>query len=236
MKRFIQNRNFGAKAREVLMSLPLLFCCSMVEAQSTVALRDSLKEAADRLSYAPDSVDLRLRKASFNLQLEQWQYAMDEYNYILRCNPGNPAALFYRAFANEKLHRYNFARLDYESLLAIVPGHFAGQLGLALLNQKDNHFTEALDMINRLVNQYPDSAVAYAARGGIEMEQGMVSLAVFDYARAVRLDAGNRDYGIDYVEALLRDKKKDEAHRELDRLVSIGVPKASLLDFYKRCR
>lgn len=54
----------------------------------------------------------------------------------------------------------------------LVPGNFEGQLGLALLNQKSKHFTEAFDQINSLVNQYPDSAVVYAARGGIEKERG----------------------------------------------------------------
>ena len=188
------------------------------------------------MEYAPDSVDLRLRKASYNLQLEQWTYALDEYNYILRRNPNEVSALFHRAYVNEKLHRDNFARLDYESLLAIVPGHFEGQLGLALLNQKIRRFTDALDMINRLVSQYPDSAVAYAARAGIEKEQGMVSLSVFDYEEAVRRDADNREYRIDYVDALLQDKKKDEARRQLDCLVRMGVPRASLQKFYKRCK
>lgn len=220
----------------VMVALFLFLGVETVGAQSVAALRDSLRAATDRMEYAPDSVDLRLRKASYNLQLEQWTYALDEYNYILRRNPNEVSALFHRAYVNEKLHRDNFARLDYESLLAIVPGHFEGQLGLALLNQKMHRFTDALDMINRLVSQYPDSAVAYAARAGIEKEQGMVSLSVFDYEEAVRRDADNREYRIDYVDALLQDKNKDEARRQLDCLVRMGVPRASLQKFYKRCK
>lgn len=223
-------------ARVALVVLSLLFCLDNAGAQSAASLRDSLKVATDRMEYAPDSVDLRLRKAAYNIQLEQWSYALDEYNYILRRNPNEVSALFHRAYVNEKLHRDNFARLDYESLLAIVPGHFEGQLGLALLNQKTKHFTDALDMINRLVSQYPDSAVAYAARGGIEKEQGMVSLAVFDYAEAIRHDSSNRDYILEYVDVLILDKKKDEARRQLDRLVSMGVSRVSLVEFYRRCR
>lgn len=227
--------------RDKLFSMALLavvvsFCGLKATAQTNVALRDSLKAATDKLEYYPDSVDLRLRKAAYNLQLEQWQYALDEYNYILRRNPNDVSALFHRAYANEKLHRDNFARLDYESLLAIVPGHFEGQLGLALLNQKTKRFTDALDQINRLVGQYPDSAVAYAARAGIEREQGMAALAVFDYGEAIKRDPENTDYRIDRADALIADKKKDEARRELDRLVSMGIPRASLDDFYKRCK
>lgn len=222
--------------KNIIVTAIMLSATTATSAQSYAALRDSLKAATDRMEYAPDSVDLRLKKASFNLQLEQWSYAMDEYNYILRREPNNLAALFYRAYTNEKLHRYNFARLDYESLLTIVPGNFEGQLGLALLNQKDNRHTEALDQINRLVSQFPDSAVAYAARAGIEREQGMISLSLFDYSEAIKRDPGNAEYRIDYIDALIVDKKKNEARRELDRLVNMGFPRVRLRNFYKRCK
>lgn len=236
MKQTANILHHNSNARIALMALSLFFYAAPSLAQTKAQLKDSLKVAADRLEYAPDSVDLRLKKASLNLQLEQWAFAMDEYDLILRRDPYNLAALFYRAYTNEKLHRYKFARLDYENLLTIVPGHFEGQLGLALLNQKDKHYTEALDQINRLVSQYPDSAVAYAARAGIEHEQGMAALAAFDYAEAIKRDPANREYRIDRIEALIDDKKKNEARHELDDLVKMGMPKAMLLDLYKRCK
>lgn len=214
----------------------LLFSFQGAWAQSAQALRDSLKMATEELAYHPDSVDLRLRKASFNLQLEQWSYAKEEYDFILRHEPTNLAALFYRAYTNEKLHRNNFARLDYETMLSIVPGNFDGQLGLTLLNQKDKHYTEALDMANRLVSQYPDNAEAYAARAGIEKEQGMVSLSLFDYAEALRLSPANREVRIDYADALLQDGQKSAARRQLDELVKQGMSRAALSEFYARCK
>ena len=132
------------------------------------ALRDSLAAATSVLAYHPDSIDLRLKKAAWNIQLEQWSYAKDDLDKVLFLNNTNIAGLFYRAFVNEKLLRYNFARLDYQNLLVLVPGNFQAQLGLALLNEKDKHYTEAYDGINSLIEQYPDSAMAYAARGGME--------------------------------------------------------------------
>ena len=147
------------------------------------ALRDSLAAATSVLAYHPDSIDLRLKKAAWNIQLEQWSYAKDDLDKVLFLNNTNIAGLFYRAFVNEKLLRYNFARLDYQNLLVLVPGNFQAQLGLALLNEKDKHYTEAYDGINNLIEQYPDSATAYAARGGMEKERGQLELAEYDYAR-----------------------------------------------------
>ncbi len=47
------------------------------------ALRDSLSKATEVLAYHPDSIDLRLKKAAWNIQLEQWQYAKDDLDKVL---------------------------------------------------------------------------------------------------------------------------------------------------------
>ncbi len=219
--------------RKVILIIAVSFVSVVsLSAQSNQTLRDSLSKATDLLAYYPDSIDLRLKKTSWNILLEQWNYAKDDLDKILFLEPNNVAGLYYRAFVNEKLGRLSFARLDYEHLLMLVPGNFEGQLGLALLNQKSKHFTEAFDQINSLVNQYPDSAVVYAARGGIEKERGWLDLAIFDYSEAIRRDSTNRDYLLNRIDLLLSTKQSKAAIRDLDRLVSLGVNRNSLRELY----
>lgn len=205
--------------------------------QTRQELRDSLAAASEAVAFHPDSLELRLKKASWNVQLEQWQYARDEYDYVLRRDPRNIAALFYRAFVNEKQKRYKFARLDYEHLLYLVPGNFEATLGLALLNQKDSHYTEAMDMMNLLVAQHPDSAVAYAARAGMEVERKMYAPAEYDYTQAIRLGgAGSTDYLLERANVRLLMRRRKEARDDLDEMVRRGVPRANLVDWYKKCK
>ena len=221
----------------VLVAIALLMSMGRAVAQSSSsALRDSLALATETLAYHPDSIDLRLKKAAWNIQLEQWNYAKDELDKVLFLNQTNIVGLFYRAFVNEKLKRYNFARLDYQNLLVLVPGNFQAQLGLALLNEKDQHHTEAYDGINNLIEQYPDSAVAYAARGGMEKERGMLELAAYDYAEAMRLDSTNQDYIVSHVDLLITLGRKLEAYDDLRRLQALGVLPGQLQDFYARLR
>ncbi len=208
---------------------------SLAQAQDDRSLRDSLKLATEQLEYHPDSVDLRLRKASFNLQLQQWSYAKNEYDYVLDRNPYNIAALYYRAYANEQLHRYSFARLDYENLLKIVPGNFEAQLGLALLNQKDHRYTDAYNQINRLVEQFPDSAIAYAARAGIENERNMLDLAEYDYTEALK-HADNDDWRLSRADVRIKLKKFDAARTDLECLVQKGTPRVALKEWFKRLK
>ncbi len=214
----------------------LLFSFSATAQRTENPLRDSLRLAAEALAYHPDSIDLRLKKAAWNIELGEWQYAQNEYDIVLQADPNNIAGRYYRAFTNEKLHRYNFARLDYEHLLQLIPGNFEAQLGLALLNQKDHHYTEALDGINILITAYPDSALAWAARGGIETEQGMLELAEYDYSKALELDPNNDDYLLQRAELRIRLKRTDEARHDLDAIVKMGTPRLALKEWYDRCK
>lgn len=212
-------------------------CFSMVTfAQDNQALRDSLRFATEILAYHPDSIDLRLKKAAWNIQLEQWEYAKDDLDKVLFLNNTNIAGLYYRAFVNEKMKRYNFSRLDYQNLLVLVPGNFQAQLGLALLNEKDKHYTEAYDGLNSLIEQYPDSALAYAARGGVEKERGMLELAEYDYAEAVKRDKANIDYIVNHTDLLITLGRKADAIAELRRLQLLGIRPGQLNDFYMRIK
>lgn len=227
----------------LFLSNLFLLCAALANAQNfsqqpsytRQQLRDSLNAASKELSFHPDSIDLRLRKASWNIQLEQWQYARDEYDYVLQRNPDNIAALFYRAFVNEKQKRYSFARLDYEHLLYLVPGNFEAGLGLALLNDKDCRYTDAMNQINLLVSQYPDNAVAYAARGGMEVQRKMYIPAEYDYGKAIELDPQNSDYRLNRANVRLLLKRKEDAREDLDAMVRLGVPRANLTEWYRKC-
>lgn len=226
----MKKRTFVALALGLLMSL------TMQAQEDRKALRDSLKQAMETLSYHPDSVDLRLRKAAWNMQLGEWQYAKDEYDWVINRHPDHLAARYYRAYANTQLRRYNFARLDYENVLRVVPGNFDARLGLALLNQKDHHYTEAMDGVNLLIASYPDSATAWAARAGIEKERDMKELAVYDYGEALRREPDNRDWLLARADLLIALRRYDDARKDLDRLVKLGVARGELRDMYKKVK
>lgn len=214
----------------------MMLLSGSVQAQNNQALRDSLAQATETLAYHPDSIDLRLKKAAWNIQLEQWNYAKDDLDKVLYLDNTNIAGLYYRAFVNEKLKRYNFSRLDYQNLLVLVPGNFQAQLGLALLNEKDKHYTEAYDGINNLIEQHPDSAIAYAARGGMEKERGLLELAEYDFQKAISLDGTNKDYVINHVDLLINLGRKNEALADLERLRQLGMAPGELREFYSRLR
>ena len=109
-------------------------------------------------------------------------------------------------------------------------------MGLALLNEKDKHFTEAFDGINRLIAQYPDSAVAYAARANMERERKMYEPAEYDYTEALKRVPDNQDYRLSRAYVRIQLRKKEAALSDLDYLVGLGVSKVALKEFYDKLK
>lgn len=218
-----------------LIFAPLLWCLS-VSGQTSQQWRDSLSAVNRQIAVSPYSSDLHLRKAAINIELQQWDYAISEYSLVLQKEPANPAALFYRAYANTHLRRYDLARNDYEDFLKAAPYSMEARLGLAHVYTLLNRSTDAMDQLNRLVELYPDSAVVYVARAGIETGSKAYDAALYDWDEALRLSPGNTDYMISKADLLLLMGRRQEARAMLDAAVDKGVPRGTLREWFERCR
>lgn len=187
-------------------------------AQTEQEWRDSLSVLNEKIRQVPKSVDLRLRKAAVNIELGQWDYATDEYSRILELDPKNLSALYYRAYVHNHERRYELARQDYEACLAVVPRHFEAQLGLAIVKRNMGNKVEAMDGFNQLIQMFPDSAIAYAARAGFEVEQKQYELALYDWDEAISRQPNNIDYLMSKVDVLLILKRQKEANALIRRI------------------
>ncbi|MBQ7471950.1 MAG: tetratricopeptide repeat protein [Prevotella sp.] len=221
-----------------LLIIVFAACCLplSVDAQTNQELKDSVSWAIGMLDTYPDSLPLRMKKASWNMLLGEWQRAKDEYDFVISRDPLLAPAFFYRAYANEKLRLSALARQDYNSYLKLMPNDMYAHLGLVVLNQKDKRYAEAFDQVNRLVQQFPDSALVYATRGNLELEQGLKELAEYDYSKAIEKDPAATDYLLSRVEVRLQLGRKKEAREDLDRLVRLGVSRANLQYYFMRAK
>lgn len=209
---------------------------STAVAQSRQEWRDSLETLSASLKQDPDNINLRLRKAEADIQLERWDYALAEFGRILRTDEKNLAALYFRAYVHERQKHYDLARVDYESFLAIQPLHLEARLGLAHILQKMGRRSDAMDVLNQIVQMFPDSADAYAARAAFETKYLQYELALYDWNETIRLRPDNEGFVISKVDLLIRLKRKKEAREALDALVSKGTPRGMLKEWYDRAR
>ena len=215
----------------------LLFICGvMAHAQTSQEWRDSVSTLIEQIRLHPKNIDLRLKKAEANINLQQWDYAIEEYGRVLRLDERNLAALYFRAYCQGKVHHYDLAKVDYEKFLAIQPQHFEAHLGLAHVLQKMGRKTDTVDELNRIVLLFPDSAQAYAARAAYETELSQYEVALFDWDEALRCQPSNEGYTVSKVDVLIRMNRRKEARETLDALVRKGTPRGALKEWYDQCK
>lgn len=218
------------------MTLVLISQSLIISFSQSQNWRDSLNAINKQIAESTWSTDLHLRKAAANMELKQWQYAVDEYALVLQREPRNPAALFYRAYANTHLRRFDLSRNDLNDLLAIVPTHFEARLSLSVVLQQLGRKQEALDMLNQTIQLHADSAVAYAARANLERDLKQDEVALYDWQRAEQLSPRDPTYVVSHVDLLLVLGRNREALRVLDAAVKRGIPRGMLAEWYRKAK
>lgn len=222
--------------RRIFIATIFIITFSSLYAQTPQEWRDSLHSLNQLIRQYPYNTDLKLRKAAVNIELGQWEYAADEYSRVLEQDSKNLGALYFRAYANTQLRRYDLARSDYEAFLTVVPKNFEAQLGLAMVKRKMGRQTDTLEELNKLVQQFPDSALAYAARAGYEAELKQYDVALFDWDEALKRQPQNTDFLISKVDILITLKRHTEAWAILSDAMKRGVPRSVLKEWIDRCK
>ena len=186
------------------MSLLLMAVCA--QAQTPQQWRDSVSVLMEQIRLHPNDIELRLKKAEANINLEQWDYAISEYGDVLRLDEKNLAALYFRAYCHFRQQHYDLAKVDYETFIQLDPSYLEAHLGLA-------HTLQAY-----------------------ETEQQLYDVALFDWDEAIRLKPKNVEYAVSKVDVFLRQGRILDARLALDELVRQGTPRAALKEWYDRCR
>ena len=139
-------------------------------------------------------------------------------------------------YAQLKYEVDDMAKADYDAFLAIQPQHFEAHLGLAHVLQKMGRKADILDELNLIVQQFPDSADAYAARAAYETEQKLYDVALYDWDEALRRQPSNAEYAVSKADILIGLGRRKEARETLDALVAHGTSRGALKEWYDKCK
>lgn len=217
--------------RKTLIAISMMLCTVGSFGQSA----EHFFDAESKLDNT-QLCDTLLKQAAVNLEKQQWDYAIEKYGKVLEIDKDNLAARYFRAYAHTKLRHYDWAKSDYEDVLKIVPKHFETQIGLAYLYDKMGKKRDAFDMYNRIVQQFPDSAMAYAARAAYEQENNLAEIALYDWEQAISRNTSETGYMISRVELLITLGRKDEARETLDYMQRKGVAMGALRKWYEKVK
>lgn len=206
------------------------------QTDSSASLKDSIRAISLRLERDPNNVSLLMQRAAWRVEMIEWEEAIKDYNRVIAAQQDNFTARYYRAYLFHKMQRTDLAQADYKYIVQRAPMLFQPRLALALILQEQKKKTEAMDHINLLVETFPDSALAWGTRAGMEAVNGLLELAEYDFTKALSLDPNNKDYRIARADIRIQMGKINEAIEDLNQLHKAGTPRAALQEWYEKAR
>ena len=96
--------------------------------------------------------------------------------------------------------------------------------------------TDTFDELNRIVQMFPDSADAYAARAAFETEQKQYDVALYDWDEAIRRKPLNEGFVVSKADILITLYRMDEARRCLNDAIKRGIPRYALKEWLDKCK
>ena len=184
------------------------------------------------LSLQPKNAELMLDRAALHYRMGNEGRALNDYSDVIDLQPENMEALLVRAHIYSAMHDYKRARADYDAMIRIDPLNEKAYIGLILLNDCDGRPREAMEQMNGLIMVYPNHAMLYAIRGGIEQRRLQYEAALRDLNKAIEMEPENADFYVSRATLYLDMKKRKLARLDTQMAVKLGAdPKemASLL-------
>ena len=184
------------------------------------------------LNLSPKNMELRLDRAALLYRMGNQARAAADYSDVLDYQPENMEALQMRAHIYAGMHDYKRARADYESILNIEPLNEKAYIGLILVNDRSGRPREAMEQMNSLIAVYPNHAVLYAIRGGMEQHRRQYEQALVDLTHAIEMEPENVDFYVSRATLHLEMNKKKLARRDVQMALKYGadpIEMASLL-------
>ena len=86
------------------------------------------------------------------------------------------------------------------------------------------------------MEQFPDSATAYAARAAYETEQKLYDVALYDWDEAIRRQPLNADFVVSKADILIRQNRYADARKELTAAIRRGIPRYALKEWLDKCK
>lgn len=197
------------------------------------------------LNIVPHTVPILMNRAALYLELGKDEQARVDYALALDIETDNREALLMRAYIYRQKRDYKAARSDYERLLKLSPLSYNGRLGLAMLEQKEGKYEEALSLLNKMIADKADEAtqitaplyaVLYVARAGVEKDMQHIDMALIDLEEAIKLDPSQSEAYLMRGQIYLSQKKKELAKRDFEKAVTLGVPQADVRDLLQQCK
>ncbi|MGD1843591.1 MAG: tetratricopeptide repeat protein, partial [Thermonemataceae bacterium] len=128
-----------------------------------------------------------LRSGKAQLQKENYEEAIQDFNEVIRLKNNDEEAYYHRGKAYKALKQYDKATQDFSSVLTIQPKSAKSHAQLAHIAQLKKEYNEALNHYNQAIALQPDERTFYVSRSYLYQITEQYAKALEDCQKALRL-------------------------------------------------
>lgn len=139
----------------------------------------------------PEDLSLHIRRGELRILMGDDKGALRDGLYVLQQNENNYAGAELITSVYQKMGLDSEAIPYFKKMLELQPDQTHVTYKLALAYSNINQPDSALDLLNSIIDRYPNLAVYYMARAGIYMKKRDVSAAKADYEMAIEAEPEN---------------------------------------------
>lgn len=130
-------------------------------------------------------LDLR---ASAYLDKKQYEHAIEDYDQVIRLDPGYPLSYINRGIAHRAMGNLDAAIKDYDAAIEITPGIAVAYNNRGNAYRDKGEYDLAIKDYDLAIKLEPTDARLYNNRGGAHDGKNDAERAIADYSRAIELD------------------------------------------------
>jgi tetratricopeptide (TPR) repeat protein len=208
-------------------------CCLAQVLRKQDRFQEALQTINHAISLHPDDPDLLVERAEVSLQIHEYDKAMSDCERAIELNGKHSRAFFVRGHIQQLLNQNVLAVASYTAAI-----HENNLDGMAIAERGYCHakllrHREAISDFSRAIELCPDLKGLYAARAESLFFLKETQSALNDCEASLREDPNSpAPYGI--RGAIMADQGKYEAAlRDLNHSISLGVPNADYIYYYR---
>ncbi|WP_239679691.1 tetratricopeptide repeat protein, partial [Brachyspira hyodysenteriae] len=125
--------------------------------------------------------------------LERYEESIVDFNEVIKLDPKNVEAYFYRGVSKAKLEKYEESIIDFNEVITFNPNDEKAYFNRGLSKAQLERYKKAIVDFNKVIKLNPKNEIAYLARGISNYELKKYEEAIVDFNKAIKLNPNNEE-------------------------------------------
>ena len=174
--------------------LEIYFGGSRQEAAANAFFARHAKSSTSRQATrtrSPTAAEACQDRGVLAMERKDWDEAIEQFDKLVKLQPKNAEAYYFRAGAWHSKEQFDKAIADYDAALRLRPRYADALYGRGAARDQQGLPALAITDLDAALGLVPDDVEARCLRGKIREEAGEYNFALRDYQEAVKVDSDN---------------------------------------------